>query len=162
MAIETGVGRLFIEELPLSIHTMAEGVPDTFKCALYGPSASIGRFTDVYTTNHEIVGGGYTAGGVVMPGSFTLVGQSGVGSTRNAGVQFDHPYLQPTNDTTIPCSGVGVRGLMVYNASQGNRNIFTLDFGETRTPANNIVMSWGVAGVTQFSQVVIPLIGGRI
>lgn len=159
MSIATGLSRKFVEELPLGIHVLSEGSPsDTIKVALYGPSANLSIATSIYTTNGEISGGGYTAGGVELTGGFVMVGAAG--STRSGGTQFDFPYLQPANDTTIPCSGVGVRGLMIYNATQGNRNIFTLDFGETKTPANNIVMSWGVAGVTLPTQVVIPIIGG--
>lgn len=155
MTIITGVGKKFLEELPLGIHTLSEGTPDTIKCALYGPDANLSPATEVYTSTGEVSGGGYSAGGAAVP--LTVVGSAG--SSRAGGVQFEHPYIQPTSDLTITVSGVAVRGFMIYNASQSNRCMFVGDFGSSRTPSSGIQFTWAVADVTQFSQVLIPLIG---
>ena len=157
MAIETGPGKKFLEELPLAIHTLSEGTPsDTLKIALYGPSANLHTGIDSYVTAGEVVGGGYSAGGITLTG-MTMVGKTG--SSRAGGVQFADAYLQPTDDTEISIAGVGVRGLMMYNSSQGDRNIFTLDFGTTVTPSFGINIAWGVAGVALRSDVLIPIVG---
>lgn len=154
MAIRTGMGKLFAEELPLGIHALSEGT-DVIKCAFYGPNADIGPNTDSYTTVGEIAGAGYTAGGPAVP----LVVVGATGSGRNAGQQFEHPYIQPADDLTLPVPSVGIRGCMLYNESQGNRNIFTLDFGQIQTPSVSLIMRWGVAGVDDLRKVLIPLIG---
>lgn len=154
--IRTGVGNKFLEELPLGIHTLSETGADTIKMAAYGPNAVLTPNIDAYTTTGEIAGGGYTAGGIAVP--LTMVGR--LGSSRSGGVQFAFPYLQPTNDTTLSVSGVGIRGIMLYNASQSNRNIFVLDLGATITPYSQLVLSWAVGDVVDEADVLIPLVGG--
>lgn len=155
MAIETGVGLLFLEELPLGTHVLSEGTPDTIKVALYGPDAILSNLTQEYTTLGEVSGGGYSAGGDAV--ALTVVGA--LGSARAGGVQFDRPYIQPSADLTITAAGVGIRGFMIYNSSKNNRCMFVGDFGETRTPASGIEFQWAVGDITQFSQVLIPLTG---
>ena len=160
MSIKTGAGRKFMEELPLGIHVLSEGSPsDTIKVALFGPNSIISPSMTVYVpTAGEVVGSGYTAGGVVLTSGMVMVGTSG--SSRAGGVQFpEGSYLQPAEDTTIGIANVAVRGCMMYNASQGNRNMFTLDFGDTVSPSVGLVLKWGVAGVVNFSDTLIPIIG---
>lgn len=154
MAIRTGIGKLFLEELGTGIHTLSEGTPDTIKCAFYGPNASLSPLNPAYTPAGEIAGAGYTAGGVEVP--LAIIGVSG--SSRNAGTQFEHPYIQPLNDTQINVSGVGIRGCMLYNESQSNRNIFTLDFGSTFSPDTGLLIRWGVSNVDEIRKALIPLI----
>ena len=160
MTIITGVGLRFMEELPLGIHTLAEGSPsDTIKVAAFGPNAFINPVLDQYTTSGEIVGGGYVAGGVEVP--VIIVGASG--SARSGGAQFANtPYIAPLSDTFIDCAGVGVRGIMMYNATQFDRNIFTLDFGATVAPTSGITIKWAVGDIASVSDILIPLLGGTI
>ena len=161
MTITTGAGKKFMEELALGIHQLAEGTPsDTIKVALYGPNAILAPTIDTYVTGGEISSGGYTAGGVELTTGLTIVGASG--SSRSAGPQFGNPYINPTDDTSITVAGVGVRGLLMYNATQGNRTIFTLDFGATFTPSQGILLKWGLVNITEESDILIPLIGNQI
>ena len=162
MAIITGIGKKFMEELPLCIHTLAEGSPssDVIKVALYGPNAILGPTIDTYTTTGEISGGGYSAGGDTLASDLLIVGASG--STRSDGAQFSDPYINPADDITIAAVGVAVRGCVMYNSSQGNRNIFTLDFGELITPSVGILIPWGIDNVAVLSDALIPLIGNSI
>ena len=60
---------------------------------------------------------------------------------------------------TVTIAGVAVRGCMMYNSSQGNRNIFTMDFGSNFSPAVGITIPWAVADVLVFSDTLIPLLG---
>lgn len=156
MAIITGIGELFLEELPIGTNLLEA---DTLKCALFGPNASIGPTTAAYSTTNEVSGGGYTAGGVTLV--LEVVGKSG--SARAGGVQFaDGAYLQPTLDTNITFTSTACRGLMIYNTSRSNRNIFTLDFGQNLVPVTGVKISWAVGNVVNWSDVLIPLIGRTI
>jgi hypothetical protein len=159
MTITTGAGKKFMEELPLGIHTLAEGTPsDTIKVAVYGPNATLSPVMETYTTDGEVVGAGYTAGGVTLTDGLIVVGRSG--SSRNGGQQFiEGAYIQPVSDTQIAVANVAVRGLLMYNATQGNRLIFTLDLGDTVSPSVGLLMRWGVADVVSFEDTLIPLIG---
>jgi len=158
MTILTGAGKKFMEELPLGIHTFDEGTPDdVIKFALYGPNASLGPNNDAYTTDGEVVGGGYVAGGVTLTNGLRIVGR--VGSSRADGVQFSDPYIQPVDDVNVAVAGVAVRGCMLYNASQANRNIFTMDFGSNFTPSVGVMIPWSLTNVITFGDTLIPLIG---
>lgn len=161
MSITTGVGKKFLEELGLGVHVLSEGSPtDTIKVALYGPNAIIAPTVDAYTTSGECSGGGYSAGGDTLGDDLVIVGASG--SARSDGTQFTHPYINPLNDVTITIAGVAVRGLMMYNASQSNRNMFTLDFGQVVTPSVGILLPWALADVNSLTDALIPLIGNTI
>jgi len=158
MAIITGIGLKFLEELPLGTHKLVEGSPtDTIKLAIYGPNATLSPSTDAYTTAGEVTGGGYSAGGVAVP--MTLVGISG--SARAGGVQFnDGSYLQPTNNTNVPFAGSGAaRGALLYNATQNNRTIFVMDLEASFVPLVGMRFNWAVADVVNFTDVLIPLLG---
>lgn len=158
MIIQTGLGHTFLEELPLGIHILSEGSPsDEIKVALYGPNAILNRNYPQYTTAGELAGGGYTAGGYTLTNGLTLIGRDGSG--RGGPTQFSFAYLQPTDDFQALVSGVGIRGLMMYNATRNDRNIFTLDFGRILNPSVGINIAWGINSITQANQALIPLKG---
>ena len=160
MTILTGVGNKFMEELPLGIHILSEGFPsDIIKVALYGPNAILHPSVDTYVTNGEISGGGYTAGGFVVP-SLTIVGAAG--SSRNAAAQFDNPYINPTNDQNLAVTGVAVRGMMMYNETQGSRNMFVMDFGSNFVPSVGIQLDWGLSHIVFETDVLIPILKGQM
>jgi len=155
MTILTGTGYKFLEEFALGTHVLSEGTPDTIMVALYGPDASITPALDQYTTDGEISGGSYSAGGIAVP--LTVVGRTG--SARNDGLQFsESSYVQPTSDLSLTISGVAIRGCLMYNASKSNRTIFTLDFGTNFTPTTGLSIQWGVAGVSAYDEVLIPIL----
>lgn len=160
MAIVTGAGLKFMEELPLGIHKLSEGTPsDTIKVALYGPNAILSpTIAETYTTAGEVVGSGYTAGGVTLTNGLVVVGASG--SARSGGVQFlQGSYIQPKDDVSIAIANVAVRGLLMYNATQSNRTMFVLDLGQTVSPSVGILLKWAVADVVNFEDTLIPIIG---
>ena len=152
MAIVSGIGKRFLEELGLGLHDV---VDDTIKCALYGPNATLNSDTEAYTTDGEVSGGGYAAGGDIV----NLIVVGATGSSLAGGVQFEWPYIQPDSDTTITAAGVAARGFMIYNASSSLRTIAVGDFGETRTLGQGITFGWDVDNITQYQQVLIPLRG---
>jgi hypothetical protein len=104
-------------------------VTDTLKMALYTALADLGPATTVYTTNNEIVGTGYTAGGELV-----------TGATISTDTQTETVYVD-FNDVSWPGANFTARGALIYNVTQGNKSIAVLDFGsdKTFTAANNTV-----------------------
>ena len=91
---------------------------DTYKLALYTKRANIGPSTKTYTPEGEVVGPGYTKGGI------TLTGYHSDMAGKNAYVTFD--------DIRIERGTFTAHGAMVYNASKGNAVLCTLNFGGDR------------------------------
>lgn len=93
---------------------------DTLKLALYTGLATLGPTTAIYTTSYEVVGTGYTAGGVVLTGVTISTSANGV-----VYVDFDNAVWNPAAFTC--------RGALIYNASKGNKSVAVLDFGSDKT-----------------------------
>ena len=91
----------------------------TLRMALYTANANLGAGTTVYTTDGEVVGAGYVAGGQVLTG--VAVSQSGT----TAYLDFDDVVWEP--------AAITARGALVYNESLGNLAIAVLDFGADKT-----------------------------
>lgn len=87
----------------------------TLKLALYTSAASLGASTLTYTTDGEVVGVGYTAGGAVVTG----VTASYDGTT--AFLTFDN--------VAWPSSTITARGALLYDATDADLAIAVLDFG---------------------------------
>lgn len=106
----------FLEQLFLGVHDFAT---DTFKSALYTGAATLDQDTTVYITSNEVVGTGYTAGGVVLSGT-TVAQANGVSY-----VDFADAVWSPAAFTA--------RAALIYNASKGNKAVAVLDFGSDKT-----------------------------
>ena len=99
---------------------------NVFKIALYTEAANLDANTTAYTTTGEIVGTGYTAGGLVLtqsnPAQFAA---SGIVTFSN--VSWTGP--------------IAARGALIYNSTPvhtyTNPACIVLDFGITRTALNN-------------------------
>ena len=109
----------FKAELYQAIHDLTT---DTLKIALYTGDASLGASTTAYTTSNEVVGTGYTAGGVTITG--VTVNSSGY----TAYVSFNNPSWTSASFTA--------RAGLIYNSSKANRSIAVLDFGADKTVSN--------------------------
>ncbi len=96
---------------------------DTFYLALYGPNANINSATTVYTTDGEVTGTGYTAGGAVL----TNLGVTLSGTTAYAS----------WNPVTWANSTLSVSGGLIYNASKGNASVAVLNFGGTYSTSDS-------------------------
>ena len=88
---------------------------DTFYIALYTSAASLGETTIVYTASSEVVGTGYTAGGIAITGVSVAVS----GTT---------PYITFNNATWVT-STILARGALIYNISKTNKAVAVLSFG---------------------------------
>ena len=64
----------FKTELPAALHAFTTTAPrgssaaDTFKAALYTPTATVNASTTGYSATNEVASAGYTAGGVTIGG----------------------------------------------------------------------------------------------
>lgn len=147
----------FRAQLMLGVHDMrpsAQSGADVFKLALYTSEANLNADTTAYTTDGEVVGDGYVAGGLPLTNlGVTAVSESGNGgSPTYSGVAF-------CDFTDLTFSGVTVtaRGALIYNSTPSananddtpltNPAVAVLDFGADKSvtagdltitfPANN-------------------------
>lgn len=100
---------------------------DTLKIALYTGAASLDQTTTVYDTTGEVVGTGYTAGGIVLTGvTLGTDGYTVYGS-------FANPVW--------PVAAFTARYALIYNASKGNKSVAVLDFGADKTATNTFTIT---------------------
>jgi hypothetical protein len=96
---------------------------DDYRIALYSASAKIGPTTKAYTTEGEIKGTGYNAGGVALKGHRTgIIG-------KNAFITFD--------DVVLKSATFAAAGAMIYNASKGNAALIVLSIGSEKHVYNS-------------------------
>ncbi|CAK0775571.1 conserved hypothetical protein [Gammaproteobacteria bacterium] len=128
MAISQTLATSFKVEILDGIHNFGVGVirastaADTFKIALYSTLATINDTTTVYTTQDEVTGTGYTAGGNTLVISQVPTSTS---SETTAWLNFDN-----SSWTTASFSADGA---LIYNSTQGNKAVAVLNFGSTKT-----------------------------
>jgi len=131
LAIGQTLATSFKVEILDGIHNFGVGVirattaADTFKIALYSTLATLNSTTTVYTTQDEVTGTGYTAGGN------TLVISQAPTSTNTETVA----WLNFEN-SSWPNSTFSADGALIYNSTQGNKAVAILNFGSTKTTAN--------------------------
>ena len=109
----------FKAELYEGIHDL---IDDTIKIALFNANADLLASTTAYSTNQEVTGTGYTAGGN------TLTGATVRSSGTTAYVSFDN--------TTWSSASFTCRGALIYNSSKSNRSVAVLNFGSDKIVAN--------------------------
>jgi hypothetical protein len=113
------------------IHNFGVGVirattaADTFKIALYSTLATLNSTTTVYTTQDEVTGTGYVAGGN------TLVISQAPTSTDTETVAWLNFENSSWANATFSADGA-----LIYNSTQGNKAVAVLNFGSTKTTAN--------------------------
>ena len=96
---------------------------DDYRIALYSAAAKIGPTSKAYTTDGEIKGIGYTAGGVTLKGHRTgIIG-------KNAFITFD--------DVILKSATFSAAGAMIYNASKGNAALIVLSIGSEKHVYNS-------------------------
>jgi hypothetical protein len=110
----------FKAELYQAIHNL---LTDTLKIALYTGNATLNESTTAYSSTNEVVGAGYTAGGV------PITGVTVNSSEYTAYVSFNNPNWTSASFTA--------RAALIYNSSKADRSIAVLDFGADKTVSNN-------------------------
>ena len=109
----------FKAELYEGIHDL---IDDTIKIALFNANADLTASTTVYSTNQEVTGTGYTAGGN------TLTGATVRSNGTTAFVSFDN--------TTWSGASFTCRGALIYNSSKADRSVAVLNFGSDKIVSN--------------------------
>ena len=112
----------FRVELFEAVHNFTS---DTFKIALYTGVANIGPDTTEYTTLGEASGTGYTAGGNTLTVSTSPTYGNNLYGVPTAYVGFAN--------VSWPDASFTARGALIYNETQGNKSVATLDFGADKT-----------------------------
>lgn len=128
MAITTAMCNSFKQELLGGVHDLDT---NTLKIALIkaSPTGTYGAATTNYSDvtgnpagSDEATGTNYTTGGNTLAGAtISLDGSTAI-------VDF--------TDTTWSSATVSADGCIIYNTSQANRAIATIDFGGTKTSTN--------------------------
>jgi len=128
LAISQTLATSFKVEILDGIHNFGVGVirasttADTFKIALYSTLATLGSTTTVYTTQDEVTGTSYVAGGNTLTISQVPTSTS---TETTAWLNFDN-----SSWTTASFSADGA---LIYNSTQGNKAVAVLNFGGTKT-----------------------------
>lgn len=115
-------------ELLQGVHNFGPTSPDTFKIALYTGNASLGDNTTAYTTDNEVVGAGYSAGGIALTISQSPTSGVNLGKVPTAYISFDPAVW--AGATFI------ARGALIYNSSKSDKSVAVLNFGSDKTAAN--------------------------
>ncbi len=133
MAIEQTQCTVFKLNLLKGLENFNTGTAYTYKIALYTAEATLNADTLVYTTDNEIVGAGYTAGGKaltpILPAS----------SDDTAYVSFNNVVWNPANFTT--------RGALIYNSTT-SAAVAVLNFGSDKTPTSTFTVTFPSATAT--------------
>ena len=130
MAITQGQCTVFKVNLLKGLENFNTGTSYTYKIALYTASATLNADTLAYTTDNEVTGTGYTAGGKVL--APTVPVSSGV----TAYISFVNVTWSPASFTT--------RGALIYNSTTGAA-VAVLDFGADKTATNTFTVSFPTA-----------------
>lgn len=137
MAITSAVCTSFKKELLERKHDFNTTSGHTFKIALYTSSANLDASTTDYTTADEVVGVGYTAGGIAL----TNVDPTTSGTT--AFIDFA--------DATWSNATITAAGALIYNTTtdggSGTTNaVAVISFGGDKTSTNgDFVVSFPTA-----------------
>jgi hypothetical protein len=119
MAITSAICTSFKQELLVGTHNFTASSGNSFKLALYTSSATLGAGTTAYVTTGQATGTNYTAGGSA------LTNVTPVASGTTAIVDFA--------DLTFGTATVTARGCMIYNDTNGDKSVATIDFGGDKT-----------------------------
>lgn len=126
MAIQQGLTNSFKQDM---LQAGQNIITDTLYMALYTAFSDIGPTTTAYTTTNEVVGTGYTAGGVQVTGAII-----------NTDVNTGTVYVN-FNNVSWPGASFTARGALIYNTSSSNKSVLVLDFGADKSfnTTNNTV-----------------------
>jgi len=127
MAINSAICTSFKKELLEGKHDFNSSAGHTFKIALYTSSADLSAATTAYTATNEVVGTGYTAGGLTL----TNVNPTSTGTT--AYIDFA--------DATWASATITAAGALIYNSTTdggtGTTNaVAVISFGGDKTSTN--------------------------
>ena len=135
MPIVQGQTTVFKLNLLKALENFAVGTPYTYKIALYNAFANLDSNTTAYTTDNEITGTGYTAGGLTL----TVIPPDSSNQDITAFVSFLPAVWNPASFTT--------RGALIYNSTTGAA-VFVLNFGSDKTTTGTFTVQFPTANAT--------------
>jgi hypothetical protein len=133
MAIIQTQCTVFKTNLLKGVENFNTGTSYTYKIALYEATATLNANTLVYTTDGEITGTGYTAGGKVLAPTVP------VSSGNTAYISFANVTWDPASFTT--------RGALIYNSTTGAA-VAVLDFGSDKIATGTFTVTFPTATAT--------------
>jgi hypothetical protein len=133
MAIIQTQCTVFKVNLLKGVENFNTGTAYVYKIALYTANATLNADTLVYTTDGEITGTGYTAGGKVLAPTVPT------SSSDTAYISFANVTWDPAAFTT--------RGALIYNSTT-NAAVAVLDFGSDKTTTTTFVVTFPTATAT--------------
>jgi len=110
------------------------GSPYTYKIALYNAVSTINSETTAYTTQDEITGGSYVAGGNILT---PIIGSDP--SNNTAYVTFANVTWSPANFTAA--------GALIYNSTT-NASVAVLNFGGEKKASSSFTIEFPAATST--------------
>ena len=119
MAITQAMCTSFKKELLEAKHNFLASGGNTFKLALYTSSATMTAATTAFTTTNQASGTNYTSGGAAL----TNINPTSSGTTA----------FTDFADLTFGTATVTARGCMIYNSTDSNKSVATIDFGGDKT-----------------------------
>jgi len=133
--IQQGQCTVFKQNCLSGLENFVVGTSYVYKIALYTALANLGPSTLTYTTDGEIVGTGYTAGGKVL----TVVPPASDDATNTAFISFANVTWDPASFTA--------RGALIYNSTTGAA-VAVLDFGSDKVATNTFTVTFPSATST--------------
>ena len=133
MAIVQTQCTVFKTNLLKALENFNTGTSYVYKIALYTAVANLDAETLVYTTDGEITGTGYTAGGEVLAPTVP------VSSGTTAFISFANVTWTPANFTC--------RGALIYNSTTGAA-VAVLNFGSDKTATTTFTVTFPTATST--------------
>jgi hypothetical protein len=118
---------IFKQNLLKGLENFNTGTPYVYKMALYTASANLNSNTLAYTTDGEVSGTGYTAGGLALTPIPPALNQD----DNTAFISFE--------TATWTGSSFTARGALIYNSTTGAA-VCVLDFGSDKTMAPFVVI----------------------
>ena len=129
MAITQGLTTEFKLNLLNGAENFTGTSPYVYKVALYNAGANLDNTTTAYTTNNEITGTGYTAGGQVI----TPIAPAADFSSNVAYLSFNNVTWSPA---VFTC-----RGALIYNSTTGAA-VCVLNFGSDKSCSSTFTITF--------------------
>ena len=109
---------------------------DTFKAALYYASATLNASTTAYSVTGEIVGTGYTAGGLTVTNGVT---PTATNTSATAGTAFWTPGA--SLQWTVFTQATAFDTVLLYNSSNSNKAVSVHTFGSQTITAGTFTLT---------------------
>ena len=133
MSIVQGATTVFMQNL---LNGQENFTTDVYWIALYNANANLDQTTTVYTTDNEVTGAGYSAGGQLL--NITV--------TPTIDNQYNTAYISFANAVWNPASFTA-RGALVYNYTT-KAACFVLNFGSDKTCNSSFTVQFPAATST--------------